>query len=129
MLVMVREGPYDPADIARDGLPEPKGPELWSGSVEDITVVALRAVGVEVEPGEWYELARFHDLIGAARADPTGSREAVYSTVTTRHAGVAKPWETRIGIEERAAALMVCKAVVEHVRRLAHPENIWVRIE
>lgn len=129
MLLMVREGPYDPEVIVMDEPTGPRGREVWSGSVEGITVVALTGAGVEVQPGEWYTLARFAQLLDSARAEGIDGPRTVYSAVTVQHAGVARPWEATIGIDELAAALMVCRSVVAHVRRLGRDDAFWVRVE
>jgi hypothetical protein len=128
MLVRVREGNYDPTDMS-EGAPEPRGCELWTGHAEDITVMAFRDAGVEIEPGEWYDLQSFSALLEAAKPKITREDQAVYSTVTTRHDGVAGGWSATIGVREFTAALMVCRSVVQHVRRLGGGDQVWLRVE
>jgi len=91
----------------------------------DLTITALRDAKVAIEPGEWYAFADFAGLIGSAQAGDHG----VPSTVTTAHLGVGKPWQSVIEIDEAAAALMVCRAVIGHIEDLEATADAWVRVE
>lgn len=107
---------------------EPLGRELWWADIENITVSALLAAGLRIAPGDWIAYDSFKQLIGTAKVDPS---QIVVSTVTTDQAGVSKPWQSTIEVEEPSAALMVCHAVIGHVDGLemVNPTDVWVRVE
>lgn len=127
MLIRVREGTYNPqGEIDRDETLEPDGRELWSGTIDDLTAAALHAADVKADPGTWYTLEQFKELLGGANQ----SEEAgVYSTVNTPQPGVNKPWIATIEVAERTAALMVCHSVVKHIDQLKKVGHVWIRVE
>lgn len=127
MLIQVREGPYNPSGVLdRPEALEPVGRELWTGDIDDLTAAALNAAGVKAEPGTWYELGRFKVLMGDA---DNAVGEAVFSAVSMPQPGVQRPWIATIEVDERSAALMVCRSVVDHVERLPASGDIWIRVE
>ena len=127
MLIRVREGPYDPSSILdRPEALEPIGREVWAGDIDDLTAAALNAAGVKAEPGTWYELEQFKSLVKSA--DGVIS-EAVFSTVVAPQPGVQRPWVATIEVDERSAALMVCRSVVDHVDCLNTSTDVWIRVE
>ena len=127
MLIRVREGPYDPSGILdRPEVLEPVGRELWAGDIDDLTAAAVNAAGVRAEPGTWYGLERFKALV--KDADGANS-EVVFSTVSAPQPGVQRPWVATIEVDERRAALMVCRSVVDHVERLKTSTDVWIRVE
>lgn len=125
MLVRIRQGDFDPEALSTNGDIEPKGRELWSGEVGDLTVTALHDAKIDVQPGEWYPFPTFKSRIESADVQ----EEGVYSTVTTSHLGVGKPWTSTIEVSELNAALMVCRAVIEHIEDSGELTDVWVRIE
>jgi len=127
MQIRVLEGMYDPhGGIDQDDALEPKGREIWSAEVEDLTAAALHAAGTLVDPGTWYKLEQFKELVNVA--DPAQNAN-VFSTVSTRQSGVGRPWIAVIEIAESAAALMVCRSVIEHVEQLKTVNGVWIRVE
>lgn len=136
MLVRVRRGPLVGGGIeatgasltASEGPSEPSGVAVWSAEVENITVSALLAAGISIAPGDWIAFASFAEQVGTATIDPS---QVVVSTVTTDQPGVVRPWQSVIEIEVADAALMVCRAVIEHIGDLeeAVGDDLWVRVE
>lgn len=127
MLIRVREGPYNPSGIQdRPEALEPVGRELWAGDIDDLAAAALHAAGVRAEPGTWYELKRFKELVKDANE---ANSENVFSTVSAPQPGVQRPWVATIEVDESSAALMVCRSVVDHVERLRTLIDIWIRVE
>lgn len=127
MLIRVKEGPYDPrsSQDSPEAL-EPVGRELWAGEVDDLTVAALNAAGIKAEPGTWYKLEQFKALM-IDGGDAVG--EHVFSAVSAPQPGVQRPWVAIIEVDERSAAMMVCRSVVDHVERLKAPGDAWIRVE
>lgn len=127
MLIRVLEGTYNPlGGIDQDDALEPTGREIWTARIEDLTAAALHAAGTRVSPGTWYGLEQFKELVNAAdRADEA----SVFSTVSIRQSGVGRSWTAMIEVAESAAALMVCRSVIEHVEQLKKANDVWIRVE
>ncbi len=127
MLIRVVDGTYNPhGRVDEDSALEPKGREIWRADVEDLTAAALHAAGTRVDPGTWYELKQFKELVNAA--DPA-DEASVFSTVSTRQSGVGRSWTAMIEVAVSAAALMVCRSVIEHVEQLKKANDVWIRVE
>lgn len=127
MLIRVLEGAYDSHGVTElDGAVEPKGREIWAAEVDDLTAAALHAAGTGIDPGTWYGLDQFKELVNAA--DPV-DEASVFSTVSTKQSGVGRSWTALIEIAEATAALMVCRSVIEHVEQLNKTSNVWIRVE
>lgn len=127
MLIRVREGTYNPqGEIDHDDTLEPSGRELWSGTVDDLAAASLHAANVLADPGTWYKLEQFKDLLGSANVTEEGG---VHSTVSTPQPGVNKPWVATIEVAERNAALMVCRSVLQHIEQLDRVGDVWIRVE
>jgi hypothetical protein len=122
MLIKVRRGPFNP----RSGDLQPNGEELWSGGDEELSAAVLNAMNEQLQVGSWYTLEDFAKLL--AELQPPQEHE-VPSAITVQQLGVSCAWSTAIQIGESRAALMICRSVVEHVRRLRAPGNVWVWVE
>lgn len=121
MLIRVLEGTYD----SSVGI-EPKGREIWTAEVEDLTAAAFSAAGTQIDPGTWYELQQFKALVNVI--DPT-DKASVFSTVSIRQSGVDGSWTAIIEVAQYAAVHMVCCSVIEHVEHLKKTSDVWVRVE
>jgi hypothetical protein len=127
MLIRVLEGTYDPdGGIDRNDAVEPKGREIWTAGVEDLTAAALHAAGTQVDPGTWYGLEQFKRLVSAAKSADEAN---VFSTVSTRQSGVGRSWTAVIEVAQSTAVLMVCHSVIEHLDQLKKASDVWIRVE
>lgn len=127
MLIRVVDGTYNPdGTVDRDDTLEPRGREIWKAKVEDLTAAALHAAGTRVDPGTWYELKQFKELVDAANSTDDSK---VFNTVSTTQSGVSRSWTAMIEVADSVAALMVCRSLIEHIEQRERASDIWIRIE
>lgn len=122
MLLKIQRGTFDPRanDIA------PTGEELWSGQVEELSAAMLTTMSPKLELGTWYRLDEFAQAIEEIEPDKNSE---VPSAITVNLPGVAKQWSTAIQVGQASAVLMICRSVIDHVKRMRVSGEIWVRFE
>lgn len=122
MRIKVRDGRYDP-----DSDVEPSGELLWEGGDDELPAAVLAGMSCDFEPGTWYLFDDFEKIIGLMV--PVQREFEVTGSVSAEQYGVNRRWQAAIEVSQTKAALMVCKAVLEHAGRLRNSQEIWVRVD
>lgn len=122
MRITVRKGHFEPdTDL------QPSGDEVWTGGDEQLPAAILATMSADFEPGTWYKLEQFADLI--ASLAPVSPEQEVVSAVVAKQAGVGGQWHATIEIGQSQAALMICRSVALHASRIKAGEETWVRVD
>lgn len=122
MQIIVRGGAFD---AERDI--EPNGPVLWSGGDDELPAAVLAAMTTHFQPGTWYEIEEFEKVVGGM-ALIEGELE-VTGAVTAEQLGVTNRWTAAIEVGQSKAALMICRSVLNHAKRLQPDRSNWIRVD
>lgn len=113
--------------------PDSENEELWSASSTDPTLEdgdglsasVLVAVLPDFQIGTWYEIGSFQQKLDAANDEEAQSWTILEIFVKD----IGEFTSCAFQAQASRAALAMCKAVVDHVRRLGKEVGVWVRVE
>ncbi|TPJ62780.1 hypothetical protein [Mesorhizobium sp. B2-7-1] len=121
MRVIIRGGDFSPeTDL------QPTGEEFWTGGADDLPAAVLAAMDANFELGTWYATKEFENIVSGMK--PLPAKEEVSSTIPAEQAGVGGKWQAQMEIGQSQAALMVCRALCDYIRRYQE-ELRWIRVE
>jgi hypothetical protein len=105
----------------------------WSSSygdeqlddAEGLSGSVLSSVVPDFEVGTWYALADFNEKLSAA-ATSEASSWTILEIISKDIVGAGT---VEMPVQQGAAALMICRAVVDHLYQMDRHSDIWIRVE
>ena len=110
-----------------------EGDSIWSTSysdtgteeIEGLSGSILSAILPDFEIGSWYSLESFKEKLNAA---VTGEATS-WTTMDVMSKAITGPGYIEMQVQQDLAALMICRAVVDHLNQIDRDSAIWIRIE
>jgi hypothetical protein len=105
----------------------------WSSSygetqlddAEDLSGSVLSSVLPDFEVGAWYALADFVEKLSAATVNEAPS----WTILEIISKDIVGSGIVEIPAQQGPAALMICRAVVDHLYQTDRHSDIWIRVE
>jgi hypothetical protein len=106
---------------------------VWSanygdGAIEDAEGLSgsiLTTTLPEFEVGTWYSVDRFKEKVNRA----VTAEAASWTTLDIMSKDIAGPGYVEIQVQHDVAALMICRAVIDHLELTGRYSGIWIRVE